>query len=92
MLPQHLRQHLRVPTEKLDDLEILRKAFGLPHETFIMGITISPWMVTKVQEEARQQLRRLYPQASEKESRIQDEIDRVLEGKMSLTFLKAKIK
>lgn len=62
-----LPQHLQVPTEKLDDLEILRKAFGLPHEAFMMGITISPWAVIKIMEDTRERLRRAYPQATEKE-------------------------
>jgi hypothetical protein len=62
-----LPHHLKVPSEKIDDLELLRKEFGLPHESFMRGIVVSPWAIIKNQEAVLERNRRAAPNATEKE-------------------------
>lgn len=62
-----LPPHLKVPSEKIDDLELLRKELDLPHEWFMRGIIVSPWAVIKNQEAVLEQNRRAAPNATEKE-------------------------
>src|SRR6266568_3483996 len=62
-----LPHHLKVPSEKIDDLELLRKEFVLPHEAFMRGIIVTPWAVVKNQEAVLERNRRAAPNATEKE-------------------------
>jgi len=64
---KRLPEHLRMPTEKLRDLETLRKEFQLSNEAFVASIALTPWAVIRTQEDCLEKCRQLAPDATEKE-------------------------